>query len=71
MNTTKTRQQNLRHRRDLENCIFYFIKKIKTTDPTDLEILQRNLNELFLCTHEYILLSNNKAKSFDQLKEQK
>lgn len=36
MNTTKTRQQNLRHRKDLENCIFYFKMKIIQSDPTDL-----------------------------------
>ena len=37
MDYQNKRQQNYRHRKDLETCMLHFINKIKSEEPTDLE----------------------------------
>lgn len=71
MQKTTKRQQNYRHRKDLEVCMLHFMNKIKSEDPTDLELLQKRLKELFLCVEEYILLNNNKGENYETILNQR
>ena len=67
MQKSQKRQQNYRHRKDLEVCIAYFIRKIKSEDPSDLQLLQKRLEELFKCIEEYTLLNNNKGETYETI----
>lgn len=62
MNTSTKRQNNYRQRLELEQWINYYFKKIKTTDPTHLPMLQKHLIELEKITIEYIQLNKNKGE---------
>jgi len=67
MKKSKERQQNYRHRKDLEVCMSHFINKIKSEDPSDLGLLKKRLEELFKCIEEYVLLTNNKGKNYETI----
>ena len=67
MQKNTKRQQNYRHRKDLEVCMSYFIHKIKSEDPSDLQLLKKRLEELFKCIEEYILLTNNKGENYETI----
>ena len=68
MSSTKTRQDNYRHRKDLEICIGHYLKEIKTNPPDHFK-LKHNLSELELCIREYILLNKAKGKTLSQIKK--
>lgn len=70
MSSSKTRQDNYRHRLDLEIAIGHYLKQIKT-NPPDHPLLFHNLKELDLCIREYIVLNKNKGKTLKQLKGEK
>jgi len=67
MQKSTKRQQNYRHRKDLEVCMAHFIHKIKSEDPSDLQLLKKRLEELFKCIEEYILLNNNKGENYETI----
>ena len=71
MKKSQKRQQNYRHRKDLEVCMRHFIYKIKSEDPSDLQLLQKRLEELFKCIEEYILLTNNKGENYESIFNQR
>lgn len=71
MQKSTKRQQNYRHRKDLEICIAHFIHKIKAEDPSDLPLLKKRLEELFACIEEYILLTNNKGETYETILNQR